>query len=244
MKYKIKNPKSISIMFPLYKDKRTVKSMILKSLKILKKTKKKFEIVIVDDGCPEHSGKIAQKLSKKNPKIRVYFHKKNLGYGAAIRTGLKKSKYECIYAVDGDGEFGISLNDLPRILKKYKKSDLVITYRYKKRYKTTRIIISWIYNFILRFLFDIPFKDASSGARLISKKLLRKIKLKTNSPFIGAELAIKAKFMGYKVDEVGIHSFPNTWRSGSSIVMKNILITMRDVVILFYKIYIKKDINS
>ena len=34
MKYKIKNPKSISIMFPLYKDKRTVKSMILKSLKI------------------------------------------------------------------------------------------------------------------------------------------------------------------------------------------------------------------
>ena len=66
MKYKIKNPKSISIMFPLYKDKRTVKSMILKSLKILKKTRKKFEIVIVDDGCPENSGKIAQKLSKNN----------------------------------------------------------------------------------------------------------------------------------------------------------------------------------
>ena len=75
MKYKIKDPKSISIMFPLYKDKRTVRSMILKSLKILKKTKKKFEIVIVDDGCPEKSGKIAQELSKKNPNIRVYFHK-------------------------------------------------------------------------------------------------------------------------------------------------------------------------
>ena len=58
MKYKIKNPKSISIMFPLYKDKRTVKLMILKTLKILKKTKKKFENVIVDDGCPEHSGKV------------------------------------------------------------------------------------------------------------------------------------------------------------------------------------------
>ena len=65
--------------------------MILKSLRILKKTKKKFEIVIVDDGCPENSGKIAQDLSKKNPKIRVYFHKKNLGYGAAVKTGLKNS---------------------------------------------------------------------------------------------------------------------------------------------------------
>ena len=80
MKSKIKNPKSISLMFPLYKDKKTVKAMILQTLKILKKTKKKFEIVIVDDGCPENSGKIAQKLSKKNPKIRVYFHKKNLEY--------------------------------------------------------------------------------------------------------------------------------------------------------------------
>ena len=76
MKYKIKNPKSISIMFPLYRDKRTVKSMILKSLKILKKTKKKFEIVIVDDGCPENSGKIAQELSKKILRSEYIFTKK------------------------------------------------------------------------------------------------------------------------------------------------------------------------
>ena len=52
------NPKSISLVFPLYKDKRSVKKMILNSLKILKKIKKKYEIVIVDDGCPEKSGEI------------------------------------------------------------------------------------------------------------------------------------------------------------------------------------------
>ena len=59
----MKNPKSISLMFPLYNDKRTVKIMITKSLKILKKINKKFEIIIVDDGCPEKSGKIAQIFS-------------------------------------------------------------------------------------------------------------------------------------------------------------------------------------
>ena len=42
MKSKIKNPKSISLMFPLYKDKKTVKLMILKTLKILKKNKKEI----------------------------------------------------------------------------------------------------------------------------------------------------------------------------------------------------------
>ena len=94
------------------------------------------------------------------------------------------------------------MNDLPRILKKYTHNDLVITYRYKKRYKTTRIIISWAYNFILRLLFNINFRDISCGSRLVNKKILKKIKLTTNSPFIGAELAIKAKYMGYKVDEL------------------------------------------
>tara|TARA_B110000196_G_scaffold171552_1_gene147308 strand:- start:268 stop:987 length:720 start_codon:yes stop_codon:yes gene_type:complete len=237
------NPKSISLIFPLYRDKYTVIKVINKSLKILKKLKIKYEIIIVDDCCPEKSGLIALKYSKQNKKIKVIFHKKNYGYGAAIRSGFKNSKYECIYAVDGDGEFGIALNDLPRILKKYSFNDLVITYRYKKRYKTSRIIISWFYNSLLRFLFHVNFKDISCGSRLINKKILKKIKLTTNSPFIGAELAIKAKYFGYKVDEVGIHSFPSTFRVGSSVVLKNILITIRDLIILYYKMYIKKKLN-
>ena len=238
MKYKIKNPKSISIMFPLYKDKRTVKSMILKSLRILKKTKKKFEIVIVDDGCPENSGKIAQELSKKNPKIRVYFHKKNLGYGAAVKTGLKNCRYDCIFATDGDDEYDVG--DLPRMLKAFYKSDLVITYRYKKKYKTIRIIISWVYNIILRLLFKTNFRDISTGSRLISKKLVKKIKLTSNSPFIGAELAIKSKYAGFDVSEIGIHTYPRTIETGSSVSVKNIILTIRDMIILFIRLNLKK----
>jgi len=233
--------KSISLIFPLYKDERSVKKMILNSLKILKKVAKNYEIIAIDDGCPEKSGKIAEKYSKKNSKIRVFFHKKNLGYGAAIKTGLKKSKYQCIFVIDGDGEYDV--NDLPRLLKKYKYSDLVITYRYKKKYKTSRIIISWIYNILLRFLFNTSFKDISTGSRLINKKLFKKIKIDTNSPFLGAELAIKAKFLGYKVSEVGIHTYPRTFGTGSSISITNIIRTIRDMIILYFKLCLKKNLN-
>ena len=38
------------------------------------------------------------------------------------------------------------------------------------------MIISWVYNSLLRFLFNTPFKDISSGSRLISKKLVEKLK--------------------------------------------------------------------
>lgn len=135
------------------------------------------------------------------------------------------------------------MNDLPRILEKYKFNDLVITYRFKKRYKTSRIIISWVYNSLLRFLFNIDFNDISCGSRLVNKKILKKINLTTNSPFIGAELAIKAKYLGFKVDQVGIHSYPSSFRAGSSIVLKNILLTLRDVFILYYNINVKKNLR-
>lgn len=221
-------------MFPVYKDKKTVEFMIKKSIQVLKKLKRKYEIVVVDDGCPQNSGKLALKIAKKFANIKVFFHKKNLGYGAALKTGLKKCKNDWIFMIDGDAEYDVK--DLYRLLGAGKNYDLVITYRYKKKYNTYRIIISWVYNAILRLLFNIKFRDISTGSRLVSKKLIKRIKLKSNSPFMGAELAIKAGLAGYKVCEIGIHTYPTTFRSGSSVSLKNILLTLRDMILLFVRI--------
>ena len=76
MKAKLQN-KSVTLMFPLYKDKKTVRKMILNSLKILKKVTKKYEIIAVDDGCPEKSGEIVKEFSKKKRKrLKFFFQKK------------------------------------------------------------------------------------------------------------------------------------------------------------------------
>ena len=77
------------------------------------------------------------------------------------------------FQTDGDAEYDV--NDLKKLLKASKNSDLVITYRFKKKYKTSRIIISWVYNIILRFLFKTNFKDISTGSRLIKKSLVNKL---------------------------------------------------------------------
>ena len=68
--------KSISIVFPLYKDKNTVEIMIKKSLAVLKKFKKKYEIIIVDDGCPQNSGKLAAVIAKSLLTLKYFFTKK------------------------------------------------------------------------------------------------------------------------------------------------------------------------
>ena len=219
-------------MFPLYKDSRTVKKMITKSLKVLKKLTDKYEVVIVDDGCPEKSGLLAKNFSKNIKKIKVIFHKQNLGYGSAIKTGLKNCKYQWIFQTDGDAEYDV--NDLKKLIKLTNRSDLIITYRFKKKYKTSRIIISWIYNAILRVLFLTNFKDISTGSRLIKKKMLKKIKLKSKSSFIGAELAIKSKYLGLKVSEVGIHTYPRTFGTGSSVSFKNIILTIEEMLKMYF----------
>ena len=230
----MKKIKSISLMFPLYKDKSTVELMITKSSAVLKKLNSKYEIIIVDDGCPQNSGKLAEKIAKKFANINTFFHKKNLGYGAALKTGLKKCKNDWIFMIDGDAEYDV--DDLFRLLRVSKNYDLVITYRYKKKYTTYRIIISWVYNVILRLIFNIKFRDISTGSRLVSKKLIQRIKLKSNSPFVGAELAIKAGLAGYKVGEIGIHTYPRTFGTGTSVSLKNILLTLKDMILLFFRI--------
>ena len=227
----MKHIKSISILFPLYKDKKTVKIMIQKSIKVLSEIKKKYEIVMVDDGCPENSGLYAKKITKNKKNIKIIIHKKNYGYGAAIKTGLKNCTSEWVFQTDGDNEYDV--NDLKKLIKFTKKSDLVITYRYKKKYNTNRIVISWIYNVILRTLFVTNFRDISTGTRLINKNILKKVNLTSKSPFIGAELAIKSKYSGINISEVGIHTYPRTFGSGSSVSLKNIFLTIKDMLKLY-----------
>ena len=86
------------------------------------------------------------------------------------------------------------------------------------------------------FKFNIKFRDISTGSRLVKKKLIKKVKLKSNSPFVGAELAIKAGMNGYKVGEIGIHTYPRTFGTGSSVSFKNIVLTLKDMLLLFIRI--------
>ena len=168
--------------------------------------------------------------------MKIIFHKTNMGYGAALRTGLKNCKNQWIFQVDGDDQYDV--NDLPKLILASNTADLVITYRFKKNYNTLRIFISGVYNFLLRFMFGTKFKDISTGSRLIKRNLLKKIILTTNTPFLGAELAIRSYFRGFKVNEIGINTYPRNFGSGSSVGLKNIILTIKDMIILFIKIKI------
>ncbi len=234
----MKKIKSLSIVFPLYKDKKTVKLMIKRSVSVLKKLKINSEIIIVDDGCPQKSGLLAKKISTGKKNIKIFFHKKNLGYGAAIRRGIRESSKDWVFAIDGDAEYRVS--DLFKLIKILNNNDLVITFRKKRAHSTMRIIISIVYNFILRILFKTKFKDISTGQRLLNRKLTNKIKLSSSSPFFGAELVIKSHYLGYKIKEFGVTEYPTRLIGGSSVSLKNIILTIIEMLKLYYKLNFKR----
>ncbi|HTU43114.1 MAG TPA: glycosyltransferase family 2 protein [Candidatus Aquilonibacter sp.] len=225
----------VSVFFPVYNDERTVERVALKSLDVLSRVAREYEVVIVDDATPCRAGEIADRLAAEDPRIRVIHHPENLGYGAAIRTGLANVRYEWICFTDGDDEYDIY--DLEKLIRLRHRYDLIITFRYAKLYSTFRIFVSWVYNRSLRALFKSRFRDISTGLRLIRRDLVNELDLKSSSPFIGAEIAIKTMLKGFPVGEVGIQTFPREFGHGSATSWRNIVATIRDMFSCYRTIF-------
>ena len=219
---------SISVFFPVYKDEFTVARITEKAIKVCADLTDCYEIIIVDDASPDRSGEIADELAAKYEAVQVIHHDHNRGYGAAVRTGLATCRYEWIGFTDGDDEY--DLYDLKKLWKLRSYYDLVITFRYMRRYSGFRIIVSKVYNAVLRRLFYIRYRDVSTGLRLARKSVVDQLDLESNSPFIGAEIAIKTMLKGYRVGEMGIQTFPREFGSGNATSPQNIYRTIVDML--------------
>ena len=99
--------RNICVVIPCYKVKHKIFSVYKNiDFKIVDK------VIIVDDCCPEKSGKFLQKIIKKSNKIEFIFLKKNLGVGGATIKGFKyalKKKFDIIIKIDGDGQHNIGI---------------------------------------------------------------------------------------------------------------------------------------
>jgi glycosyltransferase involved in cell wall biosynthesis len=225
----------VSLFFPVFRDERTVRRVAEKSLKVLREVASEYEVIIVDDGSPDRAGEIADELAKEYPEVSVVHHPTNLGYGAAIKSGLSRARYEWICFTDGDDEYDVF--DLHKLIPLIDYYDLIITFRYVKVYSGDRQFISWVYNSVLRALFRTPYRDISTGLKMIRKSLVDLIECQSTSPFIGAELTIKSMLKGYRVGEVGIQTFPREFGKGASTSPANIIATIRDMTEVYRDIF-------
>lgn len=91
------NPK-ISIIVPVYKAEKYIEKCINS---ILNQSFNDYELLLIDDGSPDNSGKICDEYAKKDSRIKV-FHKKNEGVSSARQIGIDQAKGEYSIHVDAD----------------------------------------------------------------------------------------------------------------------------------------------
>ncbi len=227
---------SIAIFFPVYRDEGTVETVAMKSLKVLSRIASKYKVIIIDDGSPDKSGEIADKLAEKHSDIISVRHTTNLGYGAALKTGFKHSlDYDWICFTDGDDQYDV--NELPNLAKLFHHYDLIVTFRYSKIYGTPRTFISFVYNLLIRLMFKSHLRDHNCGLKVIRSKVIKDMDIISNSAFIGAEIIINAMVKGYPIGEMGIKTYPRTFGESSVMSGRHITTSIQDMFRVYKKIF-------
>lgn len=229
----------LSVFLPAYNEEANLERTVKNVIENLKKNVSVWEIVIVDDGSKDKTGKIADTLAKSNKNISVIHHHPNRGYGAAFKSGLYACKYPWISFIDSDGQF--DFKEISRFIKTQEetKADLVIGYYLGRKVHFTRKLNSKVWQFIVYLLFGLNVRDIDCGFKLISKKVVDTIpRLESErGAFISSEFLIKAKKMGFKIVEIGVQHYPRKFGEATGAKLNVIVQSFIDL----FKLWLKKE---
>ena len=123
--------KSLSVFFPCYNEADNLERVVAQALDVLNKLGIDFEVIIVDDGSTDQTGRIADELASGDEHVRALHHEKNSGYGAALQTGFRAATKDFVFYTDGDGQFDIA--EMPPLLKYMEDYEIVSCYRIKRQ---------------------------------------------------------------------------------------------------------------
>lgn len=222
-------PKGISIILPAFNEEKNIGQMLADCLVYLKKLKDRYEIIIVNDGSGDQTAAIVRKIGAMNPKIKLIDHEKNQGYGQALQDGFKAAKFDYVFFTDSDRQFRLDALDIMFPIAKTGVVDLVIGYRLKRQDPFLRKLLSWGYNTLASFLFDLSVKDIDCAFKLFRKDIFKKIKIESKSFFFNTEILAKARFFNLNIIEVGVPHFPRI-AGKSTVKLKHIPLTIRELI--------------
>jgi len=198
---------SLSIFFPAYNEAENIEATIKDALRYAPAVAKKYEIIVVNDGSIDATQSIVKNLIKKHPQVRLINHPINKGYGAAVKTGLKSSRYDWLFFTDSDRQF--HFDELPRFVSQRDKANIIVGRRLKRRDPILRIIIAQV---LLKYwnllLFGLSMKDVDCAYKLIPTRYVRRLHLITESAITVTEMMVKLKQMGLTIYETPVIHYP------------------------------------
>jgi glycosyltransferase involved in cell wall biosynthesis len=212
---------SISAFYPAYNDAGSIGPLVRATASMLPNLTNDYEIVVVNDGSADETGKVLGSLAAEYPFLKVIEHRVNRGYGAALITGFAHCTKDLIFYTDGDGQYDV--NELPLLLKAFgEKVDLVNGYKISRSDPLHRIILGRVYQHLMRFMFQLSIRDVDCDFRLFRRSLLADTRLTYESGVICVEMMKKFETRGCRIVEVPVHHYPRSHGSSQFFTFKHL----------------------
>ncbi len=165
MRTKVKSYQPVSIIIPVYNEKNAVLEVIGKVREAVGLTE--YEVIAVDDGSSDGTAEVLDNLREG---IVILSHKKNKGYGAALKTGIRAARFPTVLIIDADGSYPVE--DVPRFLDLINENDMVVGERDLKI--NLRSPARWFIRKLASVLSGVSIPDLNSGMRIMKKEVVEK----------------------------------------------------------------------
>ncbi len=170
-----------------------------------------YEILLVDDASTDSTGKMADNLAAKDPRVRVVHHKTNSGLGGSMKSGFANAGMDVVLYSDADLPFDMMELRKAYRLMRYYEADIVSAFRFDRTGEgLRRLIYSNIYNTLIKTVFQLRVKDVNFSFKLVRRAIFKEVILKSEGSFIDAELMVKANRYGFKIIQFGTDYFPRS----------------------------------
>ncbi len=197
---------SLSVVLPAHNEESNIAPMVESVLSVLNPVTSDLEVIVVDDGSRDQTAARVQTLAAHHPNVRLVQHPKNLGYGAALFSGLMAAKKEWVFMTDSDRQF--DLNDIHKLLPHIADADLIIGYRAPRRDPFHRLLYGWGWNTLVTLLFGATARDVDCAFKLFKRDILNHITILSRGATFSAEFLVRAKRAGYIFYQVPVSHHP------------------------------------
>jgi glycosyltransferase involved in cell wall biosynthesis len=230
---------SLSIFFPAYNDAGTIASLALVAHMTARKVTDDYEVIVVDDGSPDHTGELLDEMARHFPWLKVVHHEQNRGYGGALRTGFATAAKELVFYTDGDAQY-----DPREMLKLFavfsEQVDFVNGYKIGRSDPLHRVIIGRVYHHFVKTVFGLRLRDVDCDFRLMRRSVFEKVELTRSSGVICVELMKKVQDHGFRLAEVPVRHFHRTYGKSQFFNFPRVARTLVDLMRLWVELVLQK----
>ncbi len=213
----------LSIVIPVYNEKDTLEEIF----RLVELTPYDKEIIAVDDASTDGSRDILRRLAEEYEDVKVFYHDRNQGKGAALRTGFAQVTGDVVIIQDADLEY--RPDDYPALLAPIQKDAADVVYGSRMiGGGPHRVLFFWHYmgnkcvTTLSNMFTNLNLSDMEVGYKVFKAEVVKGIQIKCNRFGVEPELTAKVARGGWRIYEVPIqyhgrdyaHGKKITWRDG------------------------------